>query len=129
MEDEKVARAHQIGIDLANAAKDISSAGYKSEPGTCPHCHSRNFYLNDNSTEAVCCLCGIIGEIKVVDGKVVFEFPEEQLEYAHDTLSGKLIHAGDIQKNEGKNMEMMKTDEYKARVKKYKDFISASVPE
>ena len=40
-----------------------------------------------------------------------------------------MMHAGDIQKNEGKNMELMKTDEYKSRVKKYKEFISASVPE
>jgi multimeric flavodoxin WrbA len=129
MEDEKVARAHEIGVNLAKAAKDIDSAAYQGEPGVCPHCHSRNFYLNDNSSEAVCCLCGIVGEIKVVDGKVVFEFPEEQLEHAHDTLSGKIIHAGDIQKNESTIMELKKTDEFNRRVKNYKDFISASVPE
>jgi multimeric flavodoxin WrbA len=129
MEDEKVARARQIGINLAKAARDMASATYQGEPGVCPHCHSRNFYLNDNSSEAICCLCGIIGEIKVVDGKVVFAFPEEQLQHAHNTLSGKMIHADDIQMNEGKSMALRKTDEFKARVKKYRDFVSTSVPE
>ena len=50
------------------------------------------------------------------------------MKHAHDMLSGKMIHADDIQKNEGKNMASMKTDEFKARVKKYKEFISASMP-
>ncbi len=129
MEDEKVARVHMIGINLAKAAKDISSAAYLGEPGVCPHCHSRNFFLNDSASEAICCLCGIKGEIKVIDGKISFEFPEEQLKHAHDTLSGKMIHAGDIQNNESKNMEQMKTGEFKARINKYKEFISASMPE
>jgi multimeric flavodoxin WrbA len=129
MEDEKVARVHQIGVNLANAAEDIASATYKGEAGVCPHCHSRNFYLNDNSSEAICCLCGIIGEIKIVDGKVAFEFPEEQLKHAHDTISGKMIHVDDIQNNETGITESKKTDEFKARVKKYREFISASVPE
>jgi hypothetical protein len=70
MEDEKVARAREIGINLAKAAKDISSAAYKSEPGICPHCHSRNFFLNDSSSEAICCLSDIIGEIKVIGNYV-----------------------------------------------------------
>ena len=129
MEDEKVARAHQIGIDLAKAAKDMSSATYQSEPGVCPHCHSRNFYLNDRSSEAICCQCGIIGEIKVIDGKVIFEFPDEQLEHAHDTISGKMMHADDIQKNESNIMAAKKTEEFKRRVENYREFISASVPE
>jgi multimeric flavodoxin WrbA len=129
MEDEKVARVHQIGADLARAAEDIASATYKGEAGVCPHCHSRNFYLNDDSSEAICCLCGIVGEIKIVDGKVAFEFPEEQLKHAHDTISGKIIHVDDIQNNETGITESKKTDEFKARVKKYREFISASVPE
>lgn len=129
MEDDKVSRVHQIGVNLAEAAKDIASASFQGKPGVCPHCNSRNFYLNDNSSEAICCQCGIIGEIKVVNGKIVFEFPEEQLEHAHDTLSGKLIHAGDIQNNESTNMESRNSDEYKNRVNNYREFISASIPE
>ena len=129
MEDEKVARAHQIGVNLAKAARDIESAEYMGEAGICPHCHSRNFYLNNNAAEAICSSCGIKGELKIADGKISFVFPEKQIEHAHDTIPGKFLHADDIKKNEGAFMEMRKSDEFKARVGKYKAFITASKPE
>ena len=129
LNDESIARAHQIGVNLANAAADIENATYQGKEGVCPHCHNNNFHLDVTSSHAICCACGIEGDIKVVDGKVVFDFPKEQLEHAHDTMSGKFIHAGDIQQNEGRQAGLRDTDEYKARTKKYMDFISSSKPE
>jgi multimeric flavodoxin WrbA len=129
MEDEKVARAREIGVNLAKAAMDIESAEYMGDAGICPHCHSRNFYLNNQASEAICCLCGIVGELTVVDGKISFQFPEKQLELAHDTISGKMIHMGDIKNNEETNLAARQTDEYRARVEKYKTFITATRPE
>lgn len=129
VEDEKLAVAHQIGKNIAEAAKDVEHAEYKGEQGVCPHCHSRNFYLSNDSTHAVCCLCGIEGDIVIKDGKTVFEFPEEQIVHAHDTISGKMIHGDDIKVNEGALMEIKKTDDYKARVQKYIDFIDPIMPE
>lgn len=128
MEDEKVKKAHEIGVSLGKAAANIEDAEYLGDSGVCPHCHSRNFYLNDDATKATCCLCGIVGEIKVTEGKIKFEFPEEQLEHAHNTIPGKFIHANDIRENEGKLSAAQKSDEYKERLKKYKDFIQASRP-
>lgn len=128
MDDAKVSKVHQIGVNLVNAAKDIEKAAYQGEEGVCPHCHSRNFFLDKDSTEAVCCMCGIIGNVKIVDGKVSFEFPEEQLEHAHDTLSGKLMHADDIKKTVAISMELKKSDEYKNRLENYKSFILATKP-
>lgn len=129
MEDEKLAAAHMIGENIAEAAKDYETAEYKSEPGICPHCHSRNFYLSDDADKAICCQCGLEGKIAVIDGKVSFSFPPETEALAHNTVSGKFKHADDIRENEGKLMELKKTDEYKMRMKKYKEFISSSVPE
>ena len=73
MNDEYLAKAHQIGIDTARAANpnivvmvdncygeftqtaeptsvgaDIMGSEYKSDPGICPHCHSKNFYLQED---------------------------------------------------------------------------------
>ena len=62
------------------------------------------------------------------DGKLEFVFPESQLEHAHDTMSGKFIHAQDIQENEMKNMENRKTDKYKEAVKRYQSFIEPVMP-
>lgn len=129
IEDERVARVHQIGVNIANAAKDISNASYKGEEGVCPHCHSRNFFLDRESTHAICELCGIEGDIKIVDGKVKFEFPEEQLEHAHDTLSGKFKHGDDIGKTISTIADMKKTDKYKQRLESYKNFIATTMPE
>lgn len=128
MEDDKVARIRQIGRNLAEAAKDIENAKYVGDPGVCPHCHSRNFHFSPEG-ETICCLCGMKGEIKWEDGKAVFTYPEEQLKHAHDTLSGKFIHADDIKNNEGRAIETLKSPEYKVRVQAYKDFITPSVPQ
>lgn len=128
MDDAKVERAHIIGKNIAKAAADIERSEYMGKEGVCPHCHCNNFFLDKGSTKAICCLCGIEGEMKIQGGKMVFEFPESQIEHAHDTLSGKFIHADDIRTNEGKLAESQKSDEYKERVKKYKEFIQATVP-
>ena len=139
MNDEAIAKAHQMGVDLANAAKKIVDGtfvpghgiineDYKGPAGVCPHCHSNNFYLQEDGT-AVCCLCGTEGVMKNVDGKYVFEFDAEKwLPHAHDSISGKFIHGDDIQRNEAASREMMQTDEAKARKAKYKDFIQSSKP-
>lgn len=130
MEDDKLARAHQIGQNIAKAAAmPFEEATYQGEEGVCPHCHGNNFFLSKDSTHAICCLCGIEGDVVIRDSKVIFEFPEEQIKHAHDTLSGKFMHGEDIQENEGKLAETQKTDAYKERVAKYKTFIEPSMPE
>ena len=128
LNDENVARVHQIGVNLANAAKDIENATFMGDAGICPHCHSRNFYVNNEAGNVICCLCGIIGELNIKDGKIGFSFPEEQIKHAHDTLSGKYLHMDDIRKNEGALMEQRKSDEFKRRITRYKEFISPSTP-
>ncbi|SFM00392.1 flavodoxin family protein [Halanaerobium salsuginis] len=128
MDDNIVSRVHQIGINLAKAANDIENATYLGKEGVCPHCHNRNFYLDVKSTKAICCLCGIEGNINIVDNKIKFEFPEEQLKRAHDTLTGKKIHSDDVAETVQVFEEMIKNDEYHKRIDNYKKFISASKP-
>ena len=122
MEEEKVERCREIGRNLAKAAADIENAKYMGEQGVCPHCHSKNFYLTPGTTEATCMTCGIVGNMEIVDGALQFNFTEEAATHAHDTLSGKFMHAGDIKENEGRAMGILRTDEYKekkARIDSY----------
>jgi multimeric flavodoxin WrbA len=128
VEDEKIAKANALGRNLAEAAKDIENAKYVGAPGVCPHCHSHEFYLSPDSTHAICCLCGIEGDVAVEDGKTVFKFGEEQFGKAHNALSGKFLHADDIKHNEGRLIEVKKSEDYKNRVRKYRDFIQATKP-
>ena len=139
MNDEAIAKAHQMGADLAAAAQKIADGtfqpahgiyneDYKGPEGVCPYCHSMNFYL-EPSGKATCCLCGTEGVIKNVDGKYVFEFDAEKwIPHAHDSISGKFIHGDDIMRNEGEARALMATDEAKARKQKYRDFIQPSKP-
>ena len=139
MNDEALRRAHQIGTNIAEAAKKIADGSfvpgpgiinedYKGPAGVCPNCRSHNFYLQEDGV-AVCCVCGIEGTIKNEGGKYVFEFDKEKwLPHAHDSIPGKFKHCDDIRENEGKSRAAMSTDEAKARKAKYRDFISSSRP-
>lgn len=140
MNDEAIAKAHQIGLNLYEAAKKVADGtlvpghgiinqDYKGPQGVCPHCHSNNFYLQEDGV-AVCCLCGTEGVMERVDGKYQFSFDQEKwLPHAHDSVSGKFIHGDDIQNNEKKARTSMQTKEARARKKKYAEFIQASRPE
>ncbi len=126
-DEKKVARAHEIGLNLAKAAADIEAASWQGDEGVCPHCHSRNFFLPDRRT-AICGQCGIVGELVLLDDGLHFHFPQEQLAHAHDTLSGHFIHGDDIGRNEGESRGKMSTPEYKAKVKYYREAIPALKP-
>ena len=138
--DEYLAKAHQIGFDTAKAAEPVADGSfippvgvmgdaYKGPKGVCPHCHSKNFYLQEDG-KAICCLCGLEGKISVTeDGKYKFDYPEETLPHAHDTMSGKFIHGDDIQNNEAATREKLASPEMKIRKKKYMDFIKPSMPQ
>ena len=128
LNDETVRICHEIGYNTAKAAADLDNAKYIGEPGVCPLCNCRNFFLNTDG-KAECEVCGMKGELSKVDGKYVFTPDEGQEEFAHTLLSGKMHHMDDIYHYETQLNEQKKTPEYKARMQKYKDFIQASKPE
>ena len=129
LEDEKVAKCHQVGVNMAKICANPESYEYKGDAGVCPHCHSRNFYLNQDASKAICEVCGIEGELKIEDGKVSFCFTAEAETHAHDTVSGKMMHAQDIGHYEGLLVEQKKSDLYKERMNAYKAFIQPVKPE
>ncbi|KRK32564.1 NAD(P)H-dependent oxidoreductase [Loigolactobacillus bifermentans] len=130
MDDQRLAEVREVGTHIAEAAADIEHAQYQGEPGVCPHCHSNLFYLDPKTGAATCSQCGMVGTIDTTSGKPVFTFPDDQLEKAHDTLSGKFIHGNDIKdKIEGEFLKTMKLPAYKERKKAYRHFIKASKPD
>ena len=129
MNDESVAKCHEIGVNTAKAAAlGADKAEYLGEPGACPECHSRNFYVDDDPKGTICVVCGLTGELKQVDGKMTFVVPEDQFEHSHFRMSGKFEHMADIKRIEMELMEHKKTEEFKNRIEKYKSFIQASKP-
>ena len=156
MKDEVIARAHQIGINLGEAAKDPEHAEYKGKKGVCPHCDCNDFYIYPGENRAVCAVCGLQGTISLDEnGHVQITYAEHDLcdengnvildkdgepafpgmydaqgrERAHDTMAGKQIHGEDIGKNEGILAEMQKTQAYKDRVNAYKEYLTPVMPD
>jgi multimeric flavodoxin WrbA len=129
LQEDNVNFCHEVGVNIAKAAADIEVAKFQGDPGICPNCHSRNFFLGDDPAKSICEVCGMVGEIKIVDGRMVFEVPEEQWEHAHTLIPGKMKHMDDIYHYETKLLEDKKTPEYKSRMEAYKSFIQATKPE
>lgn len=130
MDDQRLAEVRQVGVNIAQAAADNTQATYQGEPGVCPHCHGKLFYLDPDTGAATCSQCGIVGTLSMVAGKPQFTFPQEQVAQAHDTLSGKMIHGNDIKDRiEGEFLKTMQLPAFKARKKTYRDFIKAIKPE
>jgi len=129
MNDDSIAKCHTIGVNITKAAAaGPEMAKYMGQPGACPECQSRNFYVNDNPEETICVVCGMIGELKQVDGKMAFVVPGEQYEFSHFRMSGKFKHMSDIKQIETELAENKKTKKYKQRMENYKNFIQASKP-
>ena len=140
MDDTLIDRATKIGQNLAAAAKQIQEncasgkqpyegVEYQGEKGICPHCNCNDFYIVPGENRAICCVCGLEGELSVDETGAHVTYKDEDLHKAHDIISGKEIHGKDIQENEGKLAEMKKTQAYKDRVNFYKEAISATTPE
>ena len=124
MQDDKIERVKEIGRNLAAAAADIANAKYMGKPGVCPHCQNSNFWLVPGTSKAVCELCGLEGDLVIEDGAWKFVFDPADEHKAHDTISGKFLHADDIKNNEGRLMNLGKDPEFQARKKFYTEFIA-----
>lgn len=77
VDEERIKRTHEIGVNLANAAKDVDKAVYLGDPGLCPQCNCREFYFAKDNT-VVCCLCGIKGKMEIQGDAYKFVFDEKQ---------------------------------------------------
>jgi multimeric flavodoxin WrbA len=128
MDNKRISRVHQIGVNIAKAAQDPESAKFMGDPGICPNCHSRTMHLGDNSNQVECLVCGITGELVIRDSKIRFVFKPDQYEKAHNTIPGKLKHVQDIGRIEGKFMQDKNLPEYQSRLQKYKSCIQSSKP-
>mgnify|MGYP004503045685 CR=1 FL=1 len=137
LQDDKVEKMKEIGKNLVEAAQDMidrklmifdednDKLSYtKSAKGACPHCNGNAFYIHPGTAIAECELCGLKGELKVVDGVMKLEYDPATEYHAHDILSGKALHGQDIFENEGKLMNLHNDPEFKARKQHYTEVIA-----
>jgi len=105
-----IARARKMGENLADAMEKGDFAwrgepdgdtGYSEEygfttGGICPSCHMNLLsYIPNTGNRVECPMCGIKGELKVVDGKIVVDWDDFTQNIM--TLEGKRYHDWEIQ--------------------------------
>lgn len=127
-DDGEMKKCYDIGVRIAQAAADIEHAAFCGDPGVCPNCHSRNFFLHEDGT-AECVVCGIQGTLTSAPGKgSAFTFGEEQWDLADNLMPGKMKHVEDMQNSIKKWSTLMSTPEFKSRKDAYRTFIEPSQP-
>ncbi len=84
----------RIGRHMVQAMDQKNSEiTWDSEPGVCPVCHCNEMTLDpDGSSKVSCPICGIYGELKIVDGKVKVEFSEAEKRRSRLKFTGVLEH-------------------------------------
>jgi multimeric flavodoxin WrbA len=118
--DGAVQRARQLGRHVAEQmGRHFDDVLYKGDsPGTCPVCHLDMVAMKDSYVE--CAVCGIHGELKIVDNKITVVFPEEAQKKSVLELEGKRIHFYEIR--EVTQGHMPKVAEIKRLADKYKSY-------
>lgn len=134
MKDGKIARMQEVGRNLVEATAQImeenknggpypvaenENSYWKGKEGTCPHCHGNNFYVFPGTTHCVCEMCGLEGNLKIIDGSLKFVFDEDEVYKAHDVISGKKLHGDDILRNESRLIALGKDLEFRRRKMHY----------
>ena len=64
--------------------------------GTCPVCHCDMLEVSHKGAKVECPVCGIQGELKLVDGEIQVDFSEEEQERSRLHWAGKLEHSTEI---------------------------------
>lgn len=88
------ARALELGQNVANAiGQDPQSLVWPAEPGACPICHGNHLtVLTDDSTKVECPICGIWGDLSIVDGEIKVEFSSDQMKRSRLNPAGLEEH-------------------------------------
>ena len=66
------------------------------EEGVCPICHTRLLQVSHDAKSVSCVVCGSIGELTLVDGKIKVTFSEKEKERSRLRWGGKLEHSTEI---------------------------------
>jgi hypothetical protein len=93
LNDAAMERAHKLGRNVG-AVMGKSTAEMKwqgDEPGTCPVCHGNEITITGKNP-VQCPICGIYGELQVVNGEIKITFSEEEKKRSRLTIAGKMEH-------------------------------------
>lgn len=96
---EVIDRMVKVGQNVAEALNGDEKEMSKwrgNDEGTCPVCHCDMLTVLHNKNEVECPVCGISGELTLVEGHIKVKFSEEQQRRSRLFYDGKLEHQVEI---------------------------------
>lgn len=100
VDDDAMGLSGQLGRNVVSQiGRSFEEAEFKGKnSGTCPLCHL-DLIVAKGGAEIECATCGLVGEIKIEDGKPVFAFPHDVSKYDEDSIfgiEGTITHVREI---------------------------------
>lgn len=129
MDDNKLARAHQIGVSLGSATKGHKEENNLEEnKGICPVCGCNNFQVVPSDAMIRCCVCGQEGIFKMDGTNITFEVQPSVGGREQNTQRGLTYQKREMEHRYHKLDEIHKTKNYKERMEHYHGYLVAEKP-
>ncbi|MBP3913640.1 MAG: flavodoxin family protein [Lachnospiraceae bacterium] len=100
LDDQLIENMHELGRRTVKGLNDESVEFFEPDnkpKGVCPFCHQRLITILPGTTKVECPVCGIEGQLSIVDGAIEVDFPEAQVARARGTFAGLREHTVEIQ--------------------------------
>ena len=100
LDDQLIENMHELGRRTVLGLNDESIEFFEPDnkpKGVCPFCHQRLITILPGTTKVECPVCGIEGQLSIVDGAIEVDFPETQVARARGTFAGLREHTVEIQ--------------------------------
>ena len=112
-------RARRLGRNVVKALErpNDEMTWMSEEPGTCPSCHS-NLLLVGDRNPVRCPICGIKGELRMEDDRIIVTFSEEEQKKSH-LIAVTHAHWTALEDN-GK--KLLDENEIRKKLKKYRAY-------
>ncbi len=94
--DRMVVMGQNIAEALNSDGEEERNKWRGADEGVCPVCHCDMLTVNHNKNEVECPVCGISGELSLVDGDIKVSFSEAQQKRSRLFYAGKLEHQVEI---------------------------------
>ncbi len=115
------AKARKIGKEVALAIK-TGDHSYKGEPGICPVCHERNIRIMKDNETVECGICAIRGKLRIENGKIRVDFPQNQLDWHRFAFESLYRHVA-YEIKPSKDFFIKNWPVLKEKRRKYKEYL------
>ncbi len=123
LDQDSMDQAYSLGRELVDAIKS-RDYGYRGEEGLCPLCHDSLLRVFNDHRSVECPLCGIRGDLKIVDGRIDVKFDEKDFSRSRLSQENSYNHFT-YHIKPSKEYFLRTKEERKEKGAKYKNYLNS----